>query len=158
MPDKLSKLRTRIRTLGGSPELVEQAGPADPAPAASVVSVNLATPASPVVTPPPPSNDDFAFAEALPEDYQDPAAPGEEIFRSISPPTLSLFDGHPLVRVRDHFSQSLPSRTIRRIIKKNRRHVIKIDHCLLDELDGKLETLFSLYILLAPPLLVDWLN
>ena len=113
MPDKLSKLRTRIRNLGGQPELVEQAGPADPAPAASVISVNLATPASPVVTPPPPSNYDFALAEALEEDYQDFAALGEGNFRPISPPTLSLYHGHPLVRVRDLFSQSLPSRSIR---------------------------------------------
>jgi hypothetical protein len=77
--------------------------------------VNLA----PTISPPP----------APDQDYQDPVVLGAAIFRPNSQPSKNSFNGHPLVRVSDHFSQSIyvqQSRSMRTIIKKNHKHAIEI--------------------------------
>ena len=59
---------------------------------------------APTISPPPAPN----------QDSQDPAVLGAAIFRPNSPPSKNLFNGHPLIRVSDHFSQSTFSNQIGR--------------------------------------------
>lgn len=66
-------------------------------------TVNLANPMNPVS---PPDNDPTTALLTPDQDHEDHATSGAAIFRPISPPRLLLFNGHPLVKVSEHFSQS----------------------------------------------------